>query len=506
MKTHPSVAPIFESVARSDGIHELNEDVSDSRYHNSDMAPTTRADRKWRTWDIAALWISMSACIPSYMLASGLIKEGMDWLQAIVTVVLGNLIVLIPMVLNAHAGTKYGIPYPVYCRAPFGLRGANVPALLRAFVACGWFGIQTWIGGKGLYVPLVTIFPSLAGTPELFAGVNAAQFGCFIVFWAVNMWIIWRGIESIRIFMNLATPILVLIPLALMFWAYWRAGGAGPIFSQPSAFVAGGTKEGQFWSFFFPAMTGMACFWATLALNIPDFSRYAVSQKAQVMGQTLGLPTTMGLYAFIGVFVTSATVVIYGAAIWDPLDLLAKFDNPIVVIVSMLALAAATLSTNVAANVVGPANDFSHLWPKRISFRTGGLITGIIGILMQPWRLIADPRGYIFTWLLAYGVLLGAVGGILIADYFIIRRTRLDLPGLYRRSGPYWYSAGINWRAMVALALGIAPCAPGFLGTVTAVKVPAFWTQLYAYAWFVSLGIGLAAYVLLMLSFPQRRR
>jgi NCS1 family nucleobase:cation symporter-1 len=268
--------------------------------------------------------------------------------------------------------------------------------------------------------------------------------------------------------------------------------------SQPSQFGPGGARAGQFWAFFFPALTGMIGFWATLSLNIPDFSRYAYSQRDQAVGQALGLPLTMGLYSFIGVAVTSATVVIYGRAIWDPVDLLAEFRDPVVLSVAMFSLCLATLATNIAANVVGPANDFSHLWPRRISFRTGGLITGVIGVLMQPWRLIADPSGYIFTWLVAYSSLLGAVGGVLIADYFLIRRTRLDLAGLYRKAGPYWYASGFNPAALVALVAGIAPCVPGFVGTVSAVKVAPVWMQLYHYAWFLSFGVAFALYAALM--------
>ncbi|MCI0455393.1 MAG: NCS1 family nucleobase:cation symporter-1, partial [Gemmataceae bacterium] len=445
-------------------IHELTEDVSDSVFHNPDMAPTTRAERKWGLKDIAALWISMSACIPTYMLASSLIAEGMNWWQAVLTIFLGNTIVLLPMILNAHAGTKYGIPFPVYCRAPFGILGANVPALLRALVACGWFGIQTWIGGWAIYQILALSFPGWEQLPKLpVLDINLPQLACFLFFWGINMWVIYRGIESIRILLNIKAPLLIALGLALLAWAYQQAGGFGPMLSQPSKFVPGGPKAGQFWAFFFPALTAMVGFWATLALNIPDFSRYAYSQRDQAIGQALGLPTTMGLFSFIGVAVTSATVVIYGQEIWDPVVLVSRFTNPAVLVVALFALCLATLATNLAANVVSPANDFAHLWPRQISFRTGGLITGLIGILIQPWKLVADPSGYIFVWLIAYSALLGAIGGILIADYFLIRRTRLDLPGLYRKAGPYWYGGGFNPRALIALAAGIVPCVPGFL-------------------------------------------
>lgn len=495
---------IEAAVRVTNGLHELLADVSNSEHHNKDLAPTRLADRKWATKDMAALWVSMAACIPTYQLASSLISEGMNWWQAVLTIFLGNVVVLIPMVLNAHAGTKYGIPFPVYCRPAFGVLGANVPALLRAFVACGWFGIQAWIGGWAIYKILTIYFPAWDRLPILripitarvaLLDINAAQLACFLFFWLINMWVIYRGIESIRILLNIKAPLLILLGLLLLFWAYRQAGGFGPMLSEPSAFEAGGPKAGRFWQFFFPALTANVGFWATLSLNIPDFSRYAYSQRDQVLGQALGLPATMALYSFIGVAVTSATVVIYGSAIWDPVVLLTHFKNPVVLIVAMVSLCVATLATNIAANVVSPANDFSHLWPKRISFRTGGLITGIIGILMHPWKLIADSEGYIFTWLIAYSALLGAVGGVLIVDYYLVRRTRLNLPGLYHRDGPYWYRRGFNIRAIVALAIGIAPCVPGFLATVKLAHVAPIWTSLYHYAWFISFALAGITYL-----------
>src|SRR5207249_3438098 len=364
-------------------------ELQGSTLFNADLAPVPPTGRKWRLGSFAALWISMSACIPTYMLASSLIGGGMNWWQAILTIFLGNLIVLIPMVLNAHAGTHYGIPFPVYCRAAFGTRGANVPALMRAFVACGWFGIQTWIGGNAIYKILGVFLPRLVATTQAtMLGITPPQFLCFLFFWGINMLVVYEGIDCIRWLLNIKAPLLIALGLLLLFWAYRQAGGFGPILSQPSAFAPGQAKAGQFWKFFFPALTGMIGFWATLSLNIPDFSRYAKSQRDQVIGQALGLPTTMALYSFIGVAVTSATT------------------------------------------VVSPANDFSHIAPRYITFRIGGYITGFIGVLMMPWKLVADPNGYIFVWLIAYSALLGPIGGILIADYFVWRRRKLDLAAL----------------------------------------------------------------------------
>jgi nucleobase:cation symporter-1, NCS1 family len=471
----------------------------DSLHVNPDLAPTTAAQRRWGVKDIAALWISMSACIPTYMIASSLIAEGMNWWQAVVTIFLGNVIVLVPMVLNAHAGTKYGIPFPIYCRASFGILGANVPALLRALVACGWFGIQTWIGGAAIYQILAIYVPAWNDlAPIAGLGINSPKLVCFLAFWGINMIVIWMGIDSIRFLLNIKAPLLIVLGLALLAWAYHAANGFGPMLAQPSQFDPGQPKAGQFWTFFFPALTGMIGFWATLSLNIPDFSRYAKTQRDQMLGQAMGLPPTMALYSFIGVAVTSATVTIYGHAIWDPVEVLSKFSNPIVLSIGMVSLCLATLATNIAANVVGPANDFSHLWPRRISFRTGGLITGVLGILIQPWKLIADPTSYIYRWLVAYSPLLGAVGGILIADYYILRRTRLDLTGLYLGSGPYWYVRGFNPLALLAFAVGVAPCVPGFLDAMSFLKVDAIWISIYHYAWFISFGISAISYVILM--------
>jgi NCS1 family nucleobase:cation symporter-1 len=493
----------------SDGAAPLSDLDGSARLSNEDLAPVPLAERKWGMWNYAALWISMAACIPTYMLASSLVdtKVGMNWWQAILTIFLANVIVLIPMVLNAHAGTKYGIPFPVYCRASFGTLGANIPAILRAFVACGWFGIQSWIGGMAIYHILGEFAPSmLKAAPIAALGISAPQLVCFLAFWAINMWVIYKGIDCIRWLLVIKAPLLILLGLALLFWAYSKAGGFGAMLSQPSQFDPGQPKAGQFWTVFFPSLTAMIAFWATLSLNIPDFSRYARSQKDQVLGQTIGLPPTMALYSFIGVAVTSATAVIYGETIWDPTILLTKFSNPVILFVAMIALCIATLATNIAANVVSPANDFANLAPKWISFRTGGYITGVIGILIRPWELLADPEVYVFSLLGGFGALLGPIGGILIADYFVIRRTQLDLQALYDSNGQYRYRNGFSLVAIVALLVGILPSLPGFLAQVKVISadtVPIQLANLYHYAWFIGFGLAFVVYFILRKLAPR---
>ena len=479
----------------------------DPRLYNADLAPVPPSGRKWRWASFAALWVSLSACIPTYLLASSLIDGGMNWKEAILTVFLGNLIVLLPMILNAHAGTKYGIPFPVFCRASFGTVGANVPALLRALVACGWFGIQTWIGGSAVFKILLVFVPSLASGQALpVLGISFIQFACFLFFWGINMAVVYKGIDSIRLLLSIKAPLLIAMGLLFLAWAYRHAGGFGPMLSKPSAFAPGQPKHGQFLPFFILNLTGMIGFWATLSLNIPDFSRYAHTQRDQVLGQALGLPLTMALYAFIGVAVTSATTIIFGHAIWDPVEVVSRFQNPVALVIAMLAICIATLATNIAANVVSPANDFAHLAPQHITFRIGGLITGLVGIAMMPWKLMADPSGYIFTWLVGYSALLGPIGGILIADYFVQRRCALNLHALYRSDGEYRFKGGISWVALFALVVAVLPSIPGFLAQVNAIPSTSFSPAIlgiYNYAWFAGFGIAFAVYLLLRRLAPR---
>jgi NCS1 family nucleobase:cation symporter-1 len=468
---------------------------------NPDLAPVGADKRTWNWWHFCALWIGMSVCIPTYTLASGLIDSGMSWSQAMWTIFLGNSIVLLPMLLNAHAGARYGIPFPVFARASFGVLGANVPALLRALVACGWFGIQTWFGGAALYQLTKQMWPGVATLPALLPaglGLSTGEALGFLVFWALNVWFIVKGTESIKWLESLSAPFLIVVGLALLGWAYARAGGFGPILSQPSKFAT--TPE--FLRAFFPSLTAMVGFWATLSLNIPDFTRYAKSQRDQVLGQALGLPPTMTLYAFIGVAVTSATALIFpgGHVVWDPVELLGKIGGPLTVLLSMVALSIATLTTNLAANVVSPANDFSNTMPRLISFRTGGLITAFAGIVMMPWKLLATSHGYIFTWLIGYSALLGPIGGILITDYFVLRGRELDVTDLYRRGGRYEYVGGINPRAIIALLAGVLPCVPGFLNAAFPGSFPnvgPLWKSLYSYAWFAGFAVAGTMYLLL---------
>ena len=480
-----TAAASARQVEHADGRVELVETsrIEASPLHNHDLAPVPLAERTWSTYNYAALWISMAHCIPTYMLASGLLAAGMNWKQALVTILLGNTIVLIPILLNSHPGTKYGIPFPVFARAAYGTIGSNLPALMRAIVACGWFGIQAWIGGEALHTFFSVVIPGwdqLLGTG--FDGHSTTAWVSFLLFWGMNIWIIFKGMDLLRHVENWAAPFVLIMAAILLAWAIKQAHGLGPLLQDRGKF----NSFSEFFPVFVPSLTAMIGFWATLSLNMPDFTRFGRSQKEQVIGQVVALPTTMTVFAAMGVLITSATVIIYGQAIWDPVKLVAKFDAPLVVAISMFTVVVATLAVNIAANVVSPANDFANVFPKHINFRRGGLITGVLGIVMMPWRLLADPSGYIFNWLLGYSGGLGSIAGVLIADYWLVKKKRLQLEDLYLPHGIYRYSNGWNWNAVIATVAG---CFLAWGGLV----IP-FLKPLYSYAWFVGFFVSGAVY------------
>lgn len=496
-----------------EALANLPPDIADSPLFSGDLAPVPASRRTWTTYNFAALWISMAHCIPTYMMAGGLIAVGMTWWQALLTIGLGNLIVLVPILLNAHPGTKYGIPFPVLARSSFGTVGANIPAILRAIVACGWFGIQTYIGGEAVKTFLEALWPAFGhlGGGATFVGLTLPSAITFFIFWALNILIIYRGMDAVRVFENWAAPLVLVMASVLLIWAVSEAGGLGPMLDHPSKFAT----VGEFWKVFVPSLTGMIGFWATLSLNIPDFTRFGRGQREQMLGQTLGLPTTMIVFSAMGVVITSASQAILQGVdvskLWDPVFILAQLTSAtppmghtepliasagmrlLVAVVSLLGVAIATISVNIAANVVSPANDFANLAPRHISFKTGGLITGVVGVLILPWKLLSSAEVYIFNWLIGYSALLGPIAGIMVVDYWLVRKQTLDVAELYRPNGKY---AGTNGVAVLALVLGVLPNVPGFLKSagLTTREANVF-DDLYVYAWFTGFLIAGVVYL-----------
>jgi NCS1 family nucleobase:cation symporter-1 len=528
-------AAMMEEIVHPDGRHELTPEVDAaldaSALHNVDLAPVPIAKRTWTTYNYVALWIGMSHNIPTWGLAAGLVALGMAWYQAILTIMLANIVVLVPMLLNSHAGTKYGIPYPVFARASFGTYGANLAALLRAGIACGWFGIQTWIGGEAVWTVIGTIF----GKDSWWVVADKISIGfgdaavtaqpwtlwlSFAIFWLLQISIIYRGMDAVRRFENWAAPFVLIVAFFLLIWMTIQANGFGELVKDNGTLGWGS----DFWLLFFPSLMAMIAFWSTLSLNMPDFTRFGRSQRSQAIGQTLGLPTTMTLFPLIAVLVTSATKTVYGAYIWDPVALTGKFNTTgsigeiLIVILALVTLGVATLSVNVAANTVSPSYDFSNAWPKRISFRTGSIITGVLGILIEPWLLYHDPHVYIFTWLGFYGGATGAIAGVLIADYWLIRRTNLKLADLYRPNGIYRYVGGWNWRAVAALLIGMFVALGGAYNVLDANGNPTggivgflhfqlpWGGYLYDYSWVLGLLVAFVLYWAFTRFVPEREQ
>jgi NCS1 family nucleobase:cation symporter-1 len=476
-------------------LERIKSEVRDSSLYNEDLAPTGPEDRTWTTDNIAALWIGMTIVITTYALAAALMAAGMNWWQALLTISLGNVVVLIPMLLNAHAGTKYGVPFPVFVRASFGVRGANFAAIARALVACGWFGIQTWLGGLALDALVTAAWGGWANVP-------GHSFITFFVFWAIQVVIIWFGVEGVKIFEAWSAPLLIVGSIALLIWGFIAGGGVEEVFTTSARLQQG---DASFWSLFWPSLAANVGYWITLSLNIPDFTRYAQSQRSQVVGQALGLPLTMTAFSFIGIAVTAATIVVFGEAIWDPVEVVTRVVGgiPVLLIIAMIVIVIAQISTNMAANVVSPSFDFSNLAPRYISFRTGGIITAILGVVSFPWLILESVGAYVFTWLGGYGSLLGAIGAVMIADYWILRRRRLSLADLYRHEGRYAYSGGWNWRALTAVFVGVVPVLPGFFKAATTpgfagvFENPTFIEGLYNYGLFFTFFVAGLAYLLL---------
>uniref|UniRef100_A0A2P2IVW0 Uncharacterized protein MANES_S075300 n=1 Tax=Rhizophora mucronata TaxID=61149 RepID=A0A2P2IVW0_RHIMU len=474
----------------------------DSTLTNDDLKPTTPGQRSFSGWEMASLWIGLVVGVPTYYLAGSLVELGMAWWQGIATVVAANIILLVPLVLTGHPGTRYGISFPVFARSSFGIHGAHVPTLLRALVGCGWYGIETWIGGEAIFILLPKFIKESAWSQFLpWLGTSPLEFACFIVFWLAQLTVVWKGIEGIREFEKYSAPILIILTSCLLAWAYVKAGGFSHMLSMSSRL-----SSSEFWALFFPSLTANISFWATLALNIPDFTRYAKSQTDQIIGH-VGLPIFMGAFTFAGLAVTSSTEVIFGRVISSPIQLLEQIGGFTTRILAIVGISLATITTNIAANVVAPANALVNLSPSKFTFRRGALLTALLGILFQPWTLLKSSESFVYTWLVGYSALLGPIGGIILTDYYLIRRKNLSIKDLYSLSpsGAYFYSRGYNVAAMTALVIGILPVIPGFLQKIGVVPtISGIFVAIYNNAWFVS--FFLSGFLYLALSNIAKRR
>lgn len=492
---NPSMTPSSSS-NQSQLITQFGDTEPDPTLINDDLRPTPPAHRTMSGVDMASLWVGLVVGVPSYYLAGSLVDLGMAWWQGIATVVAANVILLFPLVLTGHPGTKYGISFPVLARSSFGIRGAHIPTLLRALVGCGWYGIESWIGGEAILLLLPeSVKASSLAEPVNWLGTSPLAFACFLVFWLLQLGTFWNGIEGIQQIEKYAAPVLSLLTLSLLTWSYVRAGGFGHMLSLSSKL-----SNSEFWALFFPSLTANISFWATLALNIPDFTRYAKSQSDQIIGQA-GLPLFMGAFTFVGLAVTSSTKVIFGEVISSPIQLLGRIGGIWTKILAILGISLAIITTNVAANVVAPANALVNLSPSAFTFRRGALLTALVGIAFQPWRLLQSSESFVYTWLVGYSAFLGPIAGVILVDYYLIKGAELRVGDLYTMSpkGAYYYSGGFNVAAIGALVVGVLPVVPGFLNKLGMLRsVPQAFVLAYNNAWFISFFLAAFVYWLMI--------
>lgn len=457
--------------------------------NKEDLAPAPPQRRTFTSLDIASLWVAVVISVSTYYLAGSLVELGMSWWQGLLTVALANLIQLLLAILLGHPGTKYGIPFPVLCRASLGIRGAHIAACLRGLIACGWYGIDTWIGGQALYVFINALCNGKLDDSQVISwlGISMSELGCFLIFWLLQILFILHGVNGIRYLEKYSAPVLIALSAALLIWAYVKAGGFKEMLSASSQFGEGGTKQGQFWVVFLSGLTANIGTFATLSLSMSDFTRYARSQTDQVLGH-VALPISIVAFSFVGLAVSSSTEKIFGYIISNPVELLAQIGGIIPTLISIFGVTLIVLTTNVA-NIMAPSNALINLNPAYISFRMGALLTAVLGILIQPWRLFQNGDTFLNKWLLGYSFLVGPLTSIIMIDYYILRHCDLDIHALYYLDNVqhYWYFKGYNIKAVIAFVAGVAPNIPGFLYTIGALKqVPSGFLVLYEVSWFSS--------------------
>ncbi len=480
------------------GLYEITDDLSESKLNNEDLTPIKLVDRNWGMFHYITLWVSIVICITSYTSTSIMIAEGMSWWQAILTVLVANVIVLIPMILSSHSGAKYGLSSPVLLRASFGIYGARFPAILRAGVACLWFGLQTWITAYAIYLIISGVFPQVAdSTHGKILGLNYVEFCCYFIVLLLNLIVINGRVRLLRHICAIAAPILVILMIAFIILMEKKSGDWGAMIRKKSSL----TNTADFLKVFFPNFSIMIAYWLPLSINIADFTRYAKSQRDHIIGQSFSLPITMTLFALSGIAITSSTFAVFSRYVWDPVEIFASSTNPIVVLIAILGILIAGVTTNTVVNLVAGGMAISSLSPKKIGFKGGALITALLGTLIIPWKLYGGFREYIFSWLVAYATILTPVLGIMLCDYFLIHRSTLNPANLYEKAGIYRFDKGINNRAIIALIIGILPSLPGFLFKMhifPQFPLKNFFNAIYPYGFFIGFIISLVVYYLLM--------
>lgn len=455
---------------------------------SDDVLPSKQSDRSWNIGNYFTVWMGSVHNIPNYIAIGGLFAIGLSVHKVFMAIMCAAVIIATVLVLNGHAGSKYGLPFAMLLRSSFGNKGAVIPGVIRGVIAAiMWFGFQTYAGSQALSILIAKIWPSyitLGGDWDFF-GLTLPALISFLLFWLFNVVLIYGGMNFLGKFTNILSPFVYIVFGGMAIWAINLAGGIGPILN----YTADGV-DGNKVIVFLGAVVAVIAAWAAPMVNVSDFTRLARTHKEQVIGQTVGLIVTYLLFAVASISIIAGSEIAFGTPIWNVLDVVARFDSGFAIGVSVLTLCLTTLSVNVTGNIVPAGYQLASFFPKKLSFRAGATVAAVIGIMIMPWKLMENPTS-IFTFLNIVGGLLAPITGVMLAHYFIISKTKIDINELYSQNGKYNYQKGFNINAIVTLIIAGVLCLIGSF-------VP-FFAPLYEISWFVGIGSAIIIYTLLEL-------
>jgi NCS1 family nucleobase:cation symporter-1 len=483
---------LVEAAGLPVGSGTVNADY-DPRLSNEDLAPLKH--QSWSSYNIFAFWMSDVHSVGGYVTAGSLFALGLSSWQVLVSLLVGITIVYFFCNLVARPSQAAAVPYPVICRSAFGVLGANVPAIIRGLIAVAWYGIQTYLASAALDVVLLKLFSGLTPYADVhqygFLGLPALGWASYTVLWILQAAVFWTGMETIRRFIDFCGPAVYVVMFALTGYLIWKAG-----WGEMSLNLNSGDKHGSSTlSLMLGAIALVVSYFSGPMLNFGDFARYGRSFSAVRKGNLLGLPVNFLVFSVLVVLTASLTIPVFGELITDPVQTVARIDSTFAIVLGALTFSIATIGINIVANFISPAFDFSNVSPQRISWRAGGMIAAVGSVLITPWNLYNNPDVIHYT-LETLGAFIGPLFGVLICDYYLIRRRVVVVDDLFTMSprGTYWYSKGVNPPAVIATAVGACVAMIPVLVPSSAVS----WMDTAAqYSWFIGMGLGLAVYYVL---------
>ena len=466
------------------------------KLYNHDLAPTAPEGRTWGVFSLFAMWMSDVHSVGGYTFAASLFFLGLTGWQVLIAMTVGIVAVYFLMNLIGRPSLRYGIPFPVVARIAFGVMGANLAAITRGVVGIVWYGVQTYFASKAVQVLVLTLAPSAGAlTHNSILGLFTLGWLSFLFMWFFQLVIFLSGMERIRRFIDFCGPVVYVVMFALAAWMLWQTGFSSlslqlsPPAASPAATIGVMANAAML----------IVAYFAALLLNFGDFARFGKSEAAMKRGNFLGLPVNFLVFSIITVIVTAGTLKVFGQAIMDPVRIVERIGNPVVVIIGSVTFIVATMGINIVANFVSPAYDIANLYPEKIDFRLGGLITSILSVLVCPWMFVASPQA-ITLFVSIFGSVLGPMFGIMIADYYLVKRQTIVVEDLYTLApeGSFHYDGGWNRRALVALAVsGFLSIGLSLLGAYKVILNVGDW------GWLIGAGSGALVYRALAGQQPQ---